>query len=213
MAKRLICCIDGEFFEVTFPTVEIWREMFQEKENPEIMQFLKRIRCPLIMREQDQHGFLNNTVIWSSAEKAKDENAPEKLSDIILCSERTGNNHRLWEISEPKDKVIPYLPMLIPLDSSLNNVSEQFQKENPNGTKVYGGSFYVQTPDDDGGWNESEEVQKTVFWHVEIDMKWEIWDTGKDQLEWFVWDGKLICQRYLFMIYPEDLLFFFACLS
>ena len=92
-------------------------------------------------------------------------------------------------------------PVLIPLDKDLNPISKAFEQDNPDWTKVYGG-----TP----GFLDYDGLKKPVFSEIPYMQKpsavW-IGDTSAvpavKRLKWYVWKGCLYCTEPVFYSTPN----------
>lgn len=125
---------------------------------------------------------------------AKDMNGNRYLSHTTLY----GIQERR-EIDVPPETVCGWRPMLIPLDKN-GKVSSCLQYM-PNGKVITGGSFQYQFP----GRPKQIFYSKVTFGGPLIDVvpdnaKLWIGDSNSDSngdLQWVVWDGKLVCSRVL----------------
>ena len=212
-ANRRICCIDGDFYEVTLPTAEIWQDMYQHPNVPGLSSFLRHNRCVLYGKEKEIFFINYQVLLWSTSKFAKNPDAnfgdEEDVHNVILLRSGISGHFDMWELHQSEKAKIAILPMLIPLDESLSDLSDQFQKENPNGSIVYGGNLQYKTAGDS---NRNSDViaekrpDKTSVPHILPETEWEIGDTGDRPIQWFVWDGKLFCSKILFTTYPKDIL-------
>lgn len=205
--NRRICRIDGDFYEVTLPTAGIWQDMYQHPNVPGLSSFLRHNRCVLYGKEKETLFINYQVLLWSTSKFAKNPDAnfgnEEDVHNVILLRPGISGNFDMWELHSSEKAQISILPMLIPLDQSLCDVSDQFQMENPNGSIVYGGNLQYET---DTSSNGNHGHSKTSVPHILPETQWEIGDSGDQPLKWFVWNGKLFCSRILFTTYPKDIL-------
>lgn len=211
--NRRICRIDGDFYEVTLPTAGIWQDMYQHPNVPGLSSFLRHNRCVLYGKEKETLFINYQVLLWSTSKFAKNPDAnfgnEEDVHNVILLRSGISGHFDMWELHQSEKAKIAILPMLIPLDESLSDLSEQFQMENPNGSIVYGGNLQYKTIDGNNGNHHvitENSLHKTSVPHLLPETQWEIGDSDNQPLEWLVWNGKLLCSKILFTTYPKDIL-------
>lgn len=218
-SNRFICEIDGDCYELTIPTIEIWQDMHMHLGIDAVKQFLETSVCALYQLEEEPDGAVcGESFVWSTAQIAEEAGSPTKLSDFILWRELYQLNEKdsRWEIEGNENDQIPIYPMLIPLDKKMRRMTKQFKTDNPNGIIVTGGSFHCNkkctnvsfTMRKDGVSYQINEnsVERNTLTDIDPETNWSLGDTNPgDTLEWLVWDGCLIAKNAVFAVKAKNL--------
>lgn len=170
----MLCSIDGDFYEAKIPRKSEWAEL-QEVRKEEKITFPK--------------NFLENPFFVRGETGSVQDVEASFFPNFQLCQE--GNAFALG-------RVYGVRLCLIPLNKEKQDISKLFQKDNPNGSVVKGGTFsfskdknthtliHLKNTDHHP---VIREIEKTSFL---------LGDSSEEEdciLSWVCWNGHLWCQR------------------